>query len=177
MKRSLIILSAVLLVVKACSSDKDKKEAPRLCPQTAIVRELERIKDYGGETPDEKALVAVALMQSVRGRCDYKDDGVDENFDLNIVAERAERLGGDQVSFPFFIAVLDPDHKIISKELMTTDITFHGKDKKTEQTESLHVFIPVDKDANGEFHQVLMGFQLTEDQLNAQRKAAEEPGR
>ena len=175
MKHSLLILCAATVLLAACTSD--KKEAPRLCPQTAIVRELERAKDFGGDTPEEQSLVAVALMQNVRGRCDYKDEGADENFDLKIVAERADRLGGDHISFPFFIAVLDPDRKILSKELMTADFTFHGKDKTTDQTESLHVFIPMDKEANGEYHQVLMGFQLTEDQLTANRKAAEETGR
>ncbi|MDD5586959.1 MAG: hypothetical protein PHY92_08405 [Alphaproteobacteria bacterium] len=173
MNRSLLLLCAVAVLLAACSSG--KKEPQRLCPQTAIVREIERVKDYGGETPDDNAVVASALMRGVQGRCDYRDDGVSVSFDIKMTAGRGDRLGGDHVSFPFFVAVLDSEQKILSKELMTADFAFSGKDKKVEKTESLDVFIPMDKDADGTNYQVLLGFQLTEDQLKAARKDEAEP--
>jgi hypothetical protein len=171
MNRSFPVLCAAVALLAACASDDKKAEPQRLCPQTAIVRELQNIKDYGGEAPDDSAIVATALMRGVQGRCEYKEEGAGVSFDLKMAAERGERLGGDRVSFPFFVAVLTPDQKILSKELMTTDFTFSGKDRLVEKTEGLHVFIPMDKDADGTNYQVLMGFQLTEEQLKAVRNA------
>lgn len=163
--------AALILVLPlvSCSSDGDSK-IERLCPQTAIIRELEHVYDYGNDTPDPKTLVATALMKKIRGRCDYTDTGVDVSFDLDVMAGKGPRLGGDKVSFPFFISLLTPDQKIIAKEQLTADFKFSGDSKTTEQTEPLHIFIPMDKDADGTNYQVLVGFQLSEGQLKVVRE-------
>jgi|GEM_PF-976883 len=158
----------LVLSLTACSSDKEKK-AERLCPQTAIIRELEHVMDYGVETPDSKTLVATALMKKVTGRCEYTDTGVDVGFELIVAAGKGPRLGGDKVNFPFFVSILTPEQKIVAKEQMTAEFSFSGSSKVTEQIEQLHVFIPMDKDADGTNYQVLMGFQLSEDQLKNAR--------
>ena len=175
MNRWIVCLFLLPLALTACSSTEDAKPK-RLCPQTAFVRELERVNDYGADMPDEKTLVAAAKMKSVDGTCDYRDEGVDVNFTLKIIAGKKERLGGDKIGFPFFVSIIDPEGKILSKELMTADFEFSGDKKTAERTEILHVFIPMAKDADGTNYQVLMGFQLTEEQLNAVRKADEEKG-
>lgn len=167
-KRILILLCVAL--VAACSSDKGPK---RLCPQTAIVRELERVQDFGHDTPGRENLVAEGLLRGVKGSCHYRDEGgVDVDFAVRMAAARGPRLGGDHVSFPFFVAVADPSKDILSKEMMTAEFRFSGKDKIAEHEETLHVFIPADKDADAAWYQVLIGFQLSEDQLDAARKAA-----
>jgi len=162
----------VFLLLSACASDNGSE---RLCPQTAIVRELERINDYGADAPGEETLVAVAVMRGVKGRCEYRDDGVAVEFSVDMIAGKKERLGGERVSFPFFVAVLDPEKNILSKELMTTEFDFSGK-KLMEQTESFRVFIPAEKDTDVSYYQLLIGFQLSEEQLAATRKAMDSPG-
>jgi hypothetical protein len=175
MKNRIVALCLLPLVLASCAWF-DKKPQ-KICPQVAIVRELERISDYGTEAADPKALVASAVMRKVVGGCDYKDDGVDVTYELTVAASKGPRLGGDRVGFPFFVSIVDPDRKILAKELMTADFTFHGDDKKAEHEESLHVFIPMPKDAEGANYQVLMGFQLTEQQIKDIRQAEENLGR
>jgi len=175
MKSIMLCLCLLPLALAGCASDEDVKPK-RLCPQTAFVRELERVNDYGADTPDEKTLVATALMKSVDGTCKYTDEGVDVQFRLEIKAGREPRLGGDRTSFPFFVSIVAPDGKILSKELMTADFTFSGDGNTAERAEDLHVFIPLPKDANVTNYRILMGFQLTEEQLNAVRKADHEKG-
>jgi len=173
MNRWMLLLCAMPLILPGCASKEKEKQVKRLCPQTAFVRSLERMNDYGGESPDEKVLVAAAKMKSVEGNCKYSDEGVDVDFTLNFVAEKSPRLGGNQIGFPFFVSIVTPEGKIISKELMTAEFKF-GSDKKAELNEDLHVFIPMSKDADGTNYQVLMGFQLTEEQIKAVRKAEDE---
>ncbi len=163
----------------ACADDdqdkdkeKDENKPKPICPQVVIVRELDRISDYGTESPDPTQLVAKALMNNVNGDCAYQKDGIDIAFDLTMVAVRGPRLGGNHVSLPYFIAVADPDHKILQKELMTADFHISNDEKTVEKTESLHVVIPVAKDKTdtGPNYQVLLGFQLTEEQIKAVRE-------
>lgn len=165
--RSLFALGLAVLALAGCSSD---KEPPRLCPQVAIVRNLERIEDHGRDAPDPSTLVAVAALRDIDGTCDYKDKGVDIAFDLNIAAEKGARLGSDQISFPFFVSLVGPEDQVIAKESMTTKIDFPSGDTRTKKTESLHVFLPLKPKETAEGYRVLLGFQLSEDQLKAARE-------
>jgi len=184
MKKLLCLLCLTLAFsLNACAlddDDKDKKEKedkkekvvkPKetlpICPQVAIVRDLEVIRDYGNEKPAPDQLVAQALMKSVDGQCEYQDNGVDIKFDLSFVAGKGPRLGGLHTSFPYFIAIVDPAGKIVRKERMTEEIGFSSDSKLTDRAESLHVFLPLPKEQRqqGPNYQVLTGFQLTKEQL------------
>jgi hypothetical protein len=155
------------------AAEEAKRPLP-ICPQVAIIRDLESFEDYGTEKPDPSQLVAKAKMVSIEGDCEYKksdkdenkQEGVDITFSLNFVAERGPRLGGLHTSFPYFIAVLDPDQNILNKEKMTMDFGFSSSSKVAEDNAPLHVFLPLPKDKRilGPNYQVLVGFQLNEDQ-------------
>jgi len=182
---------AFLLLLTACGSSKDEdaKEEPKvekeekikepvpICPQVAILRDLERISDYGTEKPDPAELVAQAKMMAVEGDCGYVDTGIDIKFELSFVAQKGPRLGGLHTSMPFFISVIDPEGKILNKEKMTEEFGFASDSKITQKSENLHVFIPLDKSiqAQGPGYQVLVGFQLTQDQLDTVRQKHDVP--
>ncbi len=162
-----VLLFAVFLSLTACAGDKGP---PRSCPQVAVLRDLERIEDYGSDTRDPANLVALAAMRGVEGSCDYKGEGVEIAFELLIGAEKGPRLGGDQIGFPFFVSLINPDGEVRSKEIMTTQIVFPAGGKSAQKSEPLRVFIPLKEGENGAFYRVLMGFQLTEAQLKAARE-------
>lgn len=176
MKLRLAVLGLVLLGVAACSSSGDKEEAEikqpvPICPQVAVLRDLELIRDYGNEKPDPAELVAQAKMRGVEGDCAYRKDGIDVKFNLLMAAERGPRLGGLSAGFPYFVAVVGPDETILNKDRMTMEFGFSSEDKLSLRSESLRVFIPLAKAdwPTGPHYRVLMGFQLNEEQLAAAR--------
>jgi hypothetical protein len=144
-----------------------------ICPQVAIIHELDTIRDYGGAQPASSQLSAASRMQTISGDCGYQDDGIDIAFELDFVAARGPHLSGNRVQFPFFVAVVDPDGNILNKNMMTEEFHFKGDDKTTERSDNLHVFIPMPKDKHpaGPNYRVLAGFQLSEDQLKQVRAA------
>lgn len=182
---------AFSLFLMACGSSKDEsaKEEPKvtkedkikeptpICPQVAILRDLEIIRDYGSERPDPSELVAEAKMLKVEGDCAYQDKGIDISFELNLIAQKGPRLGGLHSSMPFFVSVVDPEQKILNKERMTEDFNFSSDSKISQKSETLHVFIPLDKSIQGRGpnYQVLIGFQLTQKQLEAVRQKSVAP--
>ena len=133
-------------------------------PQVAILRDLAIIRDYGGQSPDPSELVAGARMKSVDGMCEYRDDGIDVAFNLNMVAARGPRLGGHHSSFPIFVAVVDPASNILNKEIMTAEFSFSGDERSANGSENIHVFIPLElkKHGMGPDYRVLTGFQMPE---------------
>lgn len=172
-------LLALVLTLAACAGDDKPDEAKKaeneaktaapkiktddlICPQVAILQEAEEISDYGGEEPDPSQLVAKARMVSIAGDCSYRKDGIDISFSLHLTARRGPRLGGEQVSFPYFVAIVDPAENIPSRQVVTAQFKFSGLDKTAEDDEALHVFIPLpQKDQlSGPNYRVLTGFQL-----------------
>ena len=173
------ILLFVLLSLAACADSKKSvppEDAPPpppeiktenlICPQVAILKEADEVMDYGGEQPDPAQLVAKARMKNIEGDCAYrkgdKKAGIDIAFTLQTVSARGPRLGGSQVSFPYFIAIVDPAENILSRQLMTVQFKFYGNNKVTESSEPLHVFIPMPETAltAGPDYRVLIGFMM-----------------
>jgi hypothetical protein len=171
----------ILLALVACSSDKpeppkDASPEPEIktenliCPQVAIIKEADEVFDYGGaEKPDADQLVSKARLKAISGDCAYrkgdeKESGIDIAFTLNAAAARGPRLGGNEVSFPYFIAVVDPAENILSRQVVTAQFKFSGENKVTETYDPLHVFIPMpEKDlTSGPDYRVLIGFTKSE---------------
>jgi len=163
----LLMACMLVPVLSACASSDAK---PRQCPQVAILRPLDRVADHGHDVAEQGRLVGDALIQKVEGSCAYTNSGADVNFKVFIKADKGPGLGGDHLGFPFFVSLVSPDNKILDKELMTANFTFADESKTALFSEDLHVFIPLSGTESAENHRVLVGFQLTEDQMRAANK-------
>ena len=159
---------------KAALKERKELEAETkpICPQVAIVRELEAVRDYGGEKTAPDQLVSAARMNKISGNCAYQDKGIDIKFQLDMEAARGPRLGGLHANIPYFIAVVDPSGAILNKDRMTVDMRFSSDEMHMFHQEVLHVFIPLAKNQqrSGPNYQVLAGFQLTQQQLDETMK-------
>jgi hypothetical protein len=164
---------------KAQERAKEKLVAdnPPICPQVAIMREIDTWRDYGREKPTPDQLIAAAHMTKIAGTCSYhydkdKPQGIDIKFELDMEAMRGPRLGGLHATVPFFVAVVDPDGTILDKNRLTTDIGFSSDEHTAGTSENLHVFIPLAKAAQttGPDYRVLAGFQLTQEQYDEATK-------
>ncbi|MBI1273105.1 MAG: hypothetical protein GC131_03350 [Alphaproteobacteria bacterium] len=165
----LAILAVATLA--GCSSDKDKVRLP--CPQVAVVRELARYIDHGrADVQNSDTLVAEAVMTGIEGDCGFEDDGIDIDFNLNVIARRGPGLGGDRVSLPYFIAVLGPGDQIIEKKQVSLEIKL-DEGKPTEKKEKLDVYIPYGQDKDPGQYRVWLGFQLSEQQVARLRGTTE----
>lgn len=184
MKKALGLCLLTLTLLTACSgsdTDSDGDKAPPstsksglspICPQVAIVRGLDSLTDYGQDSPSPGQLVAAATLTGIEGTCEYKTNGIDVLFDLDMIVLKGPRLGGLHFSVPYFVAIMDPTGQIVDKDQMTADISFSSNEKKSDHAESLHVFIPLaaDHQTNGPDYQVLLGFQLNQEQLEQKKK-------
>ncbi len=172
-------LLLVLFALTSCGSGDDKPKiseeemaAPEpeirtdnlICPQVAILRQADEEFDYGGEKPDASQFVAKARLKKIEGDCAYRKDsdpaGIDISFKLHASAMKGPRLGGDQISFPYFIAVVDPADAVLNREVVTAQFKFSGDNKIAEIVEPLHVFIPISAKEliTGPSYRVLIGF-------------------
>jgi hypothetical protein len=168
--RNLILLS-LSLSLAACAG-----QTPSICPQIAAVHDLAQLADFGrSEKPVRTEFVAAARIDHVLGACHTEGDTISADVDIALRAYRGPRLGGERVEFPYFVAVLDQNDKVISKQSLTVTFALAAHNKFVDKLEQIHLTIPNPKNLAGSNWRVLTGFQLSPEQLAYNRGEFGEP--
>lgn len=165
-------LAAILLVagLGACAS----AESSLPCPEVALLDGVDRMTRFrDGEGRDLTDVEFEATMRGVSGTCDYESGGVDVLTRLEIEVRRGPAIGpGRSASFDFFVALLDPSETMIAKEVFHTEVPFEGNLGRVFDIEELEQVVPLPDVNRGPLYSVLIGFQLTEEELAYNRRSA-----
>lgn len=163
----------ILPLLAGCASSSDEQPA---CPSVAIVRDLHQYADFGrAEKPARGEFVAAARLDGVQGDCRTEEKDIVAHIDIAMRAFRGPRLGGDRAAFPYFIAVLDRDDRVVTKQNLSVDFSLAQEAQMVEKTELVRVRIPNPHGRDGSHWRVLVGFQLSPEQLAFNRGEFGEP--
>ncbi len=161
------------LLLGACSGSPEKVN--RVCPQVAAVRELSSIADFGREEiTNVNTLVAAGRIGAIEGKCKYDGDTILVDADVQMLAQRGKKLGSERVEFSYFAAVLGAGDTPVSKQNLTVQFRFDGNGL-AETVEKLRIAIPAGENADGNQWRVLLGFQLSPEQLAYNRSQMATP--
>lgn len=142
------------------------------CPRVAIVRDAAMATQFrAGSGRDPSDVVSRAQLANITGGCEYGREGVTVNVDLALVAERGPAMQGAQGSYQYFVAIVDPQEQVVAKREFPTTVDFPGNATRSGSKEELQQFVPLPKGQGARDWQVLIGFQLTPDQLEHNRRA------
>ena len=161
------LLASIALAAPALADPED-------CPDFGLVPELTRLtqfKNGPGRTLDDVRYDIV-----VRGfgqpACDLKDRKVRVNVRLEFSVERGKSLEAPRVQFSYFVAIR---HRvtgdIVAKEVFP--VVFNLPEDRAGvvvEEELEQVTIPIKKGEEGRYYAILIGLQLTEDQLAFNRR-------
>lgn len=146
------------------------------CPQVEIVNELSVLSDFTNiSRPNEDNLITRVFLQPQSYSCDFRGKSVTVDLQMGFQAmlgPRGRVRASDKpfFSFPFFVAVTSPSGNILAKEVFGASVTFEAGEDQHQYVEKLRQIIPISSRESGKNHKVLIGFQLTQDQLNYNRK-------
>ena len=137
------------------------------CPKVSIIRDLQEITHLRpGAGRDATAVMSRAALADFAGNCEYGPDGVTVNVKLALVAERGPALSGDTDRYQYFVAVFRPGEQTpAAKSEFDTGARFTAEDTRRAWVEELSPHIPLPKDVNAQDWQVMVGFQLTNEEL------------
>lgn len=170
----LALLAAVALGACSSTDSVDAGADALACPRVAIVRDASRVTQFqDGPGRDLTDVVSRAAIADFTGGCDYGDDGVTVGFELALVAERGPAMQGSQGAYEYFVAVTAPDGTILNKRTFETTIDFPANVSRSGSLEELEQVIPLPADTNARDYQILLGFQLSPDQLDYNRSGRE----
>ncbi|MBH62864.1 MAG: hypothetical protein CL569_10550 [Alphaproteobacteria bacterium] len=155
---------AFALALGACSYFDSSTPPP--CPNVSILAGSERLvlfKDGPGR--DIIDILFEADMSGLRAACEYDDLRVDVQTSFEIIAARGPKSDTARATLVFFAAVVDPDGRVVAKETFDSRIEFPSGRRQIGVREEMVQRIPLSTQIRGPEYQVLVGFQLTPDQL------------
>lgn len=147
-----------LLALSACAEN-DAMVAG--CPNVGVLRDAGTLRNDAG----------VAILSGILANCGYDDASV--TVAANLIISGRVNEGGTASAIPvtYFVAITDPNRNVISKKTFTTSVPLSGGAGTVEET--LTQTIPVPKTMDARWYEVLVGFQLTPEEVAANRNANE----
>jgi hypothetical protein len=166
--RVLVIL--VGLVAAGCSSDKTGD-----CPTiTGITDAAIQTVFQPGTAQDPSNVLYTAEITGVTGTCDIdkKEHTADSRLDVSFRVTRPPSGAEAHYTIPYFVAVTVGSERILARRNYSVAIVFEPG--QTTATASEHVesaTLHTDKDKQPYDYQVLVGLQLTREQLKYNRQS------
>lgn len=163
-------------LVAGCSSNKPEPACPGgVIPIDAA--KITRFRDGPGRDLTD-VLVTGNIQDILVDQCEYEKDAVDiNNFQIAITADRGPADRSGVVDFEYWVAIVDPERKILNRRTFPVHLEF--KDNLTHVgtvIDSLQLRIPMPDVMKAPRYQVIVGFQLTPDELawNRSQRAGRE---
>ncbi len=157
----------------------EKKKLPvydGACPGVSLRPDLRYLAEFMDPAkPTEASKMSEATMTGVTNTCRTENGAIIMQIDISIAGKtgpKARIKPGDKPSFayPYFVAVVDSNGTVLSKEIFAASLPYGAKQNDTIQTETIFQNMPVPEDGVATSYDVIVGFQLTADQLAYNQK-------
>ena len=151
--------------------------APTECPAVEILPDTKSITYFDGpEGTVSGDMIARAVLTDIRGGCEYSQNGVDVDIDM-IMQGKITKKGRYQgrsdleafMTFPYFIAVMSPEGKMVDKKILATAMRFKPNVDDLDHSEKITQSIPLGDISQGGKYVITLGFQLNRKQLEFNR--------
>lgn len=159
--------------------------APTECPGVEVLPDTKSITYF--DDPEGKpsgALVARASLVDIKGGCDYTADGLIVDIDMIMqgkITDKGRYEGRTDLeafmTFPYFVAIMDPNGKMIDKKIMATAMRFKPQIDDLDHAEKITQTIPLANIADGPKYTITVGFQLNRAQLEYNRGSVSAPAK
>ena len=168
---SRLLGAGLLLALVAGCGLLDSSTAKFDCPTTAGVADATVLSKFrpgpGRDLTDVRYQVRLADVSS---ECRYDSKGVDVRMRAGFALELGPANPDRKAAYDFFIAITDPNDEIIAKRVFTTPLDFPANVGYVEHLEELQHRIPLPKGGSAADYKIIIGLQLTEDELEFNRK-------
>ena len=166
MRRFVLAAVPVALFMAGCSSS----EPPPPCPSVGTPSPLESFTQF--EPAGGRDLTQVKFSGKFSGfqsTCEYDDTGVDVDLAIQMIVERGPADRDRQADLQYFVAVENGPGNLTAKHVFDVGIPFEGNSRRLARVEELQLRIPLPADLSFSKVRVLVGFQLTQEQVDYNR--------
>ncbi|MAZ02947.1 MAG: hypothetical protein CMN56_07400 [Sneathiella sp.] len=175
----MVVLGVPLFLVSACSGSVDtdifnifgSSKPPLPCPRVEVLPGAETITLFReGEGRDLVDVRFEGIIVPFSGQCQYVDDdtAVVVELILRIGATKGPAAESQTEEFPFFVAIAERSGEIIAKEVFYSPLEVEEGRRRATVQEELQQRIPLTGLKTGGDYVIIIGFQLTREQLELQ---------
>ncbi|MCB9983280.1 MAG: hypothetical protein H6861_06370 [Rhodospirillales bacterium] len=142
------------------------------CPAVDAVEELQSLSEFTDiNNQSDDNLVAKVDITNLQSACSYDERSVTIDVRTDFVGTLGTQgRAPASFSYPFFVAITSAGGEILAKEVFAAQVNYDAGQTTYSYTEKLRQIIPIETKARGSHYKVLVGFQLTPDQLAYNRK-------
>ncbi len=145
---------------------------PPACPRAAILSELATVTKFrSGPARDLTDVTAQGEIFDILVGCKYDRQGVTVDLQLAIRAQRGPADQTRRAQLEFFVAVADAQRNILNKAVFPAVFEFREGQTTVARVEELEPVIPRATAETGPTYEILVGFQLTPDEIEWNRRA------
>ena len=164
-KALLLGLGSALLA--ACGGDDGP---PPPCPALVRPPEAARLVDYVGGGRDLTDVSFEATIGQAFLTCEYDEDLVEAELDVTFIASEGPANAARSAVIRYFVAIATRDQEILTREQFAVQVAFAGNLTRLAVTEQLSPRIPLAPGQSGANFVVYVGFVLSPEQLEANRR-------
>jgi len=166
---------AAPLLLGACETLKSinfnpKPEAPPPCPRAVVGDNAGRLTRFSGPGQEPANIVFEAEIADLAGSCVYDDDSIDVDLKIQLIAGRGPAGAADSAKFNYFVAVARTDKTILSRDAFDAAIELPSNQTRNQTVEELEQTIPLAKGETGANLVIVVGFEMTPEELEFNRK-------
>ena len=160
---------ALTVFAAGCSSDKPEPACPRgVIPMDAS--SITRFRDGPGRDLTD-VLVTGNIQNILVDQCKYDKKSVDvSNFQIAITADRGPADRSKAADFEYWVAIVDPQRKVLTRETFKVHFDFSELNHVGTVVADLEPRIPLPDIMKAPDYQIVVGFQLTPEELAWNRK-------
>ena len=172
--RSVAASGACVLAVLAlpgCTGSDDPNRFAPACPGPAILPDAADVPRTDGRGRDVTDTIVDGRITGLKGSCRDSEDrkALDATLQVGIDIGRGPAATGRTETVPYFVAV-SRDGRILDKQVLTLDVAFPANiDRVHVEGETVSFRFPLPRGVTGASYRIVVGFQLTPEQLAANR--------
>lgn len=169
-----LCVPALLLPLLGCGPAQNTF-AP-LCPTARLIPALADVTRYAGPGPahDVTELVLQARVVAVNGSCSASDDNssLPAKVKVSMSIRRGPAMQGREADIPVFLAVTEGD-AVLDKKVFPVHLAFPPNvEQLTITSPEIDLDLPISASKSGAAFGIIAGFQLSPDELAANRQAS-----
>ena len=140
------------------------------CPKVGVISDLDRVTEIEVAASRSKSNILLSSkIQRLKTRCKTGADGITILIVFDLFSKLSRYDIPTDVDLRYLIATIDPNDQILAKEVYKTTVSFMDGIQTARNTQEVEVFIPSPGEIDFGNHKILVGFELTEDQLQYNR--------
>lgn len=173
-----VLLPALLpIMLVGCGGGKssDIVAQPFPCPTIAVLGDTDRVTLFRDQGRDLTDILYQAELNQAVTRCEYDlDEGV---IHFDVAFEGKAALGpaaqSRNANLKLFMAVTETDQRVVRKTVIDVPVEFEDSAREVGFVQTVEESVlPYVEGFDGSAYQILIGFQLTRDQLAHNRQTA-----